>query len=168
METLTPFFLVIESSVKNSREARNALRAWLDELDRDFPLPEPKPATAYLPTITVVKPRVKWLKGMNPYFEEDPEAFKWKFTGGNDGNNVAYFETALYDGELVKMNYFYTTGTVQLVHMNPDREDYINVYGHAPYGVPRRVQETYRNLDDVDFINLLDEPRAWFGRGIKS
>ena len=138
------------------------MRAWLDELDKKYPLPEPKP------TMTVAKPRMKkWFEGINPYFDEidaDPEEFGWDFTGKNIKSNVAYFES--YDEvDIIKMNYYYTTGTVQLVYKSPGWDDFLNIYGYPPPGLPRRVQETYRGLDDEEFIDLLDTPTAWYGRG---
>jgi hypothetical protein len=167
METLTPFFLVIESSVKNSREARNALRAWLDELDRDFPLPEPKPATAYLPTITVVEPtRPDRFHGISPFYADHPEDYWWEYTYGTWERKVAHFERDLPKAGQVKMNYYYTTGTVQLVYANSYWNDYVDRYGYAPFGVPRRLQETFRDLDSVEFRKLLRNPPTFFGKGI--
>jgi hypothetical protein len=163
METLAPFFSVIESAIKNSREARSALRAWLDEVDKKYPLPEAKPAVADLPTIYTVGPsredREDRFHGVQPYFDAHPEDYRWTYIGGNQTSKVAHFERNLPKGGPVKLNYYYSTGSVQLIHNNPAWEG----WGSQ---TPRRLQETFKSLSEKDFRNLLNNTASFFNKRI--
>ena len=160
METLTPFFSVVETAVKNSREARSALRAWLDDLDKNYPLPEPKPVVAELPKEHTVGPaREDRFRGIKPYYDAHPEDYRWNYIGGNQVTKMVSFERSLPKSGPVKLNYYYSTGTVQLIHNNPAWQG----FGSQ---IPRRLQETFKSLTEKEFKNLLSNPPSFFNKGI--
>lgn len=152
MEKLGP---LLEAAIRDSPEARKALRAWLNDLDRKYPLPKPAPP----PSIPTAQPAVHVCYGEEAWYNVDPVEYRWICIGGHSGSRVVKYERELPRAGLVQLNYYYTTGVFQLQYKNPDYdEDY-------PYGEPRRLQETYRDLTKEEFIKMLRNPPTFFRKG---
>jgi hypothetical protein len=51
----------------------------------------------------------------------DPTDFNWIFTGSSEASCVEFFEMTTDDGALVKLDFYYTTGTVKTSMVHPTR-----------------------------------------------
>ena len=96
------------------------------------------------------------------FFLADPRQYKWNFVGnsGNSRSRVVFLERSLPSG-VVRLNYYYTTGTCQLVH---DNKYYSGEGGPKD---PRRVQETFRDLTEQQFASMLHNPPNFYCAGWK-
>jgi hypothetical protein len=127
------------------------MRALLDELDRAAEAkPAPAPAEApRSPPSAAARAGVHFF-GVRSFHQLDPTRFGWTLTGGTPRNRVIVFERQNREDLDWKLCYLYTTGVAQLTR---------------PTGLelPRRVQQTHRDLTAKDLRSLLARPWAWHG-----
>lgn len=78
----------------------------------------------------------------------DPTAYGWTFQGVNETSRVAFYERGG-----VKMDYYYTTGTVKTSMHHPTKG---------------RTQMFRRDLTPREFAAVLESPRAHTGKGYQT
>eukprot|EP00027_Filamoeba_sp_ATCC50430_P013315 CAMPEP_0168565190 /NCGR_PEP_ID=MMETSP0413-20121227/13685_1 /TAXON_ID=136452 /ORGANISM="Filamoeba nolandi, Strain NC-AS-23-1" /LENGTH=86 /DNA_ID=CAMNT_0008596989 /DNA_START=46 /DNA_END=303 /DNA_ORIENTATION=+ len=79
------------------------------------------------------------------YHNVDPRDYIWQYQGGNEQSRVDY-----YTRDNVKMDYYYTTGTVKTSMDHPSQG---------------KTQMFRRELSNQEFSQVLDNPRSHTGKG---
>ncbi|WIA29386.1 hypothetical protein OEZ86_011890 [Tetradesmus obliquus] len=81
-------------------------------------------------------------------YNKDPAQHGWNYQGSNEASRVAFYEK---DG--VKMDYYYTTGTVKTSMDHPSQG---------------KTQMFRRGLDEAQFESVCNNPRAHTGQGYQT
>jgi hypothetical protein len=100
--------------------------------------------------------------GLEPVFRHKPQKLGWRCIGGNERTCVVYFEKD-WQGEVVKLGYYFTTGSVQLTQENVHDLWPANDASYRSNRPPRRIQETFTSLDGNRFQSLLSNPYKFYG-----
>ena len=172
----------MEKLFKESPEARKAMREWLDELEREQ-RSSPK-SVVHAPSITIACPATQPPKGL--YFGDiparyhaDPADYNWKLERVVLGSKHAIYSREFTFGE-VKLRYYFTTGTIQLVypmhkHREYESEETLRIHqlrhvarlcGRDVDSVKiRRITENFRDLTGAEFKKLLSNAPDFFGEG---
>jgi len=82
----------------------------------------------------------------------DPSSLGWKFTGSVQESRVEFFEKRMNNGGLIKLDFYYTTGTVK------------TVIDHPTSG---RNQLFRALVTSEQYIDILKNPRAHTGQGYR-
>lgn len=171
----------MEKLFKESPEARKAMREWLDELEREQ-RSSPK-SVLHAPSITLARPATQSPKGkyfgdIRAHYDADPTDYKWGLERVADSKHAIYRREFRF-GE-VKLRYYFTTGTIQLVypkyrHPEYDSEEterideekyYARCRGEDEDDVKiRQIVENFRDLTEDEFKKLLSNAPNFFGKG---
>jgi hypothetical protein len=81
----------------------------------------------------------------------DPTNYGWKFTGSVSSSHVEFFEKKMNDGSLVKLDFYYTTGTIKTVLDHPSRGKNQLFRAQVPPGVYKAVLENPRVHTDQGY-----------------
>eukprot|EP00804_Cyclotella_cryptica_P002447 CCRYP_019177-RA/>CCRYP_019177-RA protein AED:0.20 eAED:0.19 QI:0/-1/0/1/-1/1/1/0/742 len=115
-------------------------------------------SNAPMQELTQVRPRYN---GLRPDYAEqrisleqypDPTTFGWKFTGSVQRSHVEFFDKKMNDGGVVKLDFYYTTGTVK------------TVLDHPAMG---RNQLFRAQVSPEEYRAILENPRKHTGKGYR-
>lgn len=166
----------MQKLLRDSPEARNAFRDWLDDLDKA------DRAKSAIGTSPETPPRDSsppapfpglYFGNTRAYYTADPEEYNWKWQK-IEPNGIAVANRTFPSAD-VTMRYSYKTGTVQLVYpmkQHPLCDDAVDEFKESydfdeeVYVVAHRLLvETFRNLKEEEFTALLKNAPEWFGKG---
>jgi hypothetical protein len=159
----------MEKLFKESPEARKAMRDWLDELELE---------QHRVGVITVAASgnkaepqRPKLLGQARVAFTINPEDYKWELERIVDGNHGIFIRE--FKSGLVKLRYYFTSGTIQLVYPKSKHPKYAKAMketahnnGNANNQVVKQIVENF-HLDEDTFEKLLTNAPLFFGRGVE-
>ncbi|KAL7534287.1 hypothetical protein ACHAWF_004777 [Thalassiosira exigua] len=111
---------------------------------------------------TADAPKAPRYNGLRPDYEgkrvslehyPDPTMFGWTFTGGVRESLVEFFEKRMNDGGVVKLDFYYTTGTIKTVLHHPSRGN----------------NQLFRaHVTPQQYVDILKNPRAHTGQGYRT
>jgi hypothetical protein len=171
----------LEKIFKESPEAREALREWLNDLEREIEREkQPSPTSViHAPSVTIAQPSKRLLYGSKrARFYADPEDYGWGLIKIVEDCRQALYERE-YKFGTVKLIYSYTTGTVQLVYpkwkhpeyaeeelarIDREREENDLSDDDDDVYIPNIV-ENFRDLTEAKFKNMLRNVHTYFGKG---
>jgi len=82
----------------------------------------------------------------------DPTVFGWKFTGSAEESRVEFFEKKMDTGDVVKLDFYYTTATIKTVLDHPTRGS----------------NQLFRaQVTSKQYVDIMKNPRAHTGQGYR-
>ena len=94
----------------------------------------------------------------------DPTLFGWTFTGSSEASRVEFFERAAEDGsaggDVVKLDFYYSTGTVKTSLHHPTAGRPTQLFGRAGDNASNGPQPA---ITPEQFVEVLRNPRAHTG-----
>jgi len=153
----------LEAAFKSSPEARQALRAWLDELEKAT---EPKQVPPVKEEKAQVPAPVQY-HGVVSFHNVRPEDYRWTYEESHPKSRMVVYERGMPSG-MATLRYYYTAGTVQLGYwvLDSDGGEWDSECESSEESYEwRRVTETFRGLSDDEFRKLLKNPPTFYGKG---